>query len=520
MVRSQARSNSPKGLWGRLWPLVALCFLAAALGPKLIFDGGPGQNLSLAGGLWRLDYASARAGFFLSWLEIEGLKLTRLQSPLSLEAGRLRLEGLWRLKILSLWRKPVAQLAPGPLAERISAQNLRAEGQGFSLNLSDLEAGGLALAKAEDPNWPWVLKTVRFKDLSVQATDWKWRLAWLQGSGLGWPRTEALALGSLRGWSEDATAMELQIESLALRGLKSADLRALILTPPPLSTLPWLLSLCEELQAKAGSWRQNGRETLRLLEAVFSRQPQVGEGFSFSRQLKLELELEAMAKLFDSRLWADLRAAEGPRARLDFDLQAQYQSSNGVLTLKQARLWSPSLGHLSLGGRLTGLKLIRPWLSPSQLLFVNSLFLEELELDFQDTGLGDAVYRHLKNNFWPSASRAEIAQHMESLWLEPSLAQPRSERLLSNLPQLATEARAFIRQPQSLRLTAAPQEPFPLLALLATADYYDIIKQLNLTLEVNQRPPVALQLRSSLSEDQLPSSPQDLENMFEQNDRF
>jgi hypothetical protein len=127
-------------------------------------------------------------------------------------------------------------------------------------------------------------------------------------------------------------------------------------------------------------------------------------------------------------------------------------------------------------------------------------------------------YRYLDRAAFSRAPKRSTQANILEYFVAPLARILEDEAGLSNLPALLGEAEAFLARPARLALTAAPPEPLPPAASLANLDKYDILEKLRLTIQVNDRTPVAVGVASGVFHERLPSAPKPMERLFQEED--
>ncbi|MDL2226861.1 hypothetical protein LJB86_04320 [Deltaproteobacteria bacterium OttesenSCG-928-M10] len=475
---------------------------------------------------WDIDYDQARAGFLFRSAHITGLRLTPRNADLPLSAAEVNLEGLAAGKIISLIRAPsAARPAPAILAARVTVTDFRAGRDYLSLTVPECTAERLVLPADEEGRNQIPLLFARFslRDFSFKAGEGlNFRISRLEARDL-----KQETLGSLKISALDFAfdggggrpAEGLRLEALTMGRFKTEAAKRAFSGRLDAASLPWLLAACDTLDAAQAIWSRGGREALNIRRILFDFNTAGPSGtVNYVRCFDFRVDLTALGAGSGEAVWGDLVDIAGPVVDMSLDLEADFNRQTGQINLRQAALASPTLGRLEAGGRLTGMMLVRPWLTPSQLLFANSALLENLYIDYKDQGLAAGLYRHFDRTIFRDFTGRSTADNLMIHYVKHLAGLLKDEQGLANLPSLISEAEAFLARPEAAGLTAHPASPFPLIALLANPDYYDIIEKLRLTVQVNNRAPVAVAVHSGIFHERLPSSPKPMENMFDEDD--
>lgn len=528
----KAPSDSPDRIFfGRGRKFIWLLAVPAVL-LLLIFIFGPTLFLNLAltrlipdqtG--WAIDYDQARAGFLFRSARITGLRLTPVQADLPLAAAEVNLEGLAAGQIISLIRNPAAvRPATIELAARATVTDFRAGRTDLTLVVPEFTTEKLVLpADEEERNQiPILFARLALRDLSLKVGEGlNFRVGRLEARDLRRETLGSLKIGALDftfddgGWSAEG----LRLEALTMGRFKTEAVKRAYSGRLDATSLPWLLAACDTLDVAQAVWSHSGREALNIRRILFDFNTAGPDGaVTYVRSFDFRVDLAALGAVSGETAWGDLADIAGPAVDMSLDLEADFNRQTGQINLRRAALASPTLGHLEAGGRLTGMMMVRPWLTPSQLLFANGALLENLYIVYKDQGLAAGLYRHFDRTIFRDLSGRPTADNLMAHYIRPLAGLMEDERGLANLPALISEVEAFLERPEAVSLTASPVSPFPLIALLANPDYYDIIEKLRLTAQVGSRAPVGVAVHSGIFHERLPSSPKPMENMFDEDD--
>ncbi len=532
LANSGAPSNSdgPKKRRRRLWPpiLIAVVGLILALGPTIVLNVLLARIPATEGGP-TLEYGQARAGFLFRWITVTDLTVAHLAADESrtLAIDHLRLDNLSFFNVVGLLRDPFAPHPEArPLADDFSVQGLSLTRDGRRL-ASAKEVGGrdLVLApapagRAGSPLWFGKLDVL---DLDVQEPLARVELSRLEARGLGPEFLDGLTVRGLNlAWGpEGANRPNLNLGGLTLGGLDIEAVLRAVTEGEKLLPL-WVLSVCETLDLAQGVFTLGTREAVVVKSARFDYQEaDKGGGASFARTFDFSADLPALISLAEQPrdpFWSGLRDLAGDRVAGEMALRLDFNRHTGQAALKSARLEIPTLGRLELTGDLAGVKAMRPHLSPSQFLFgAGAWRLHGLSLTFADQGFMANYYRHLDRTVFRHAPQRPTPANIMEYFISPLARTLEDEAGFSNLPALVSETEAFLSRPARLSLTAAPAEPLSVTSL-ANLDKYDIIEKLCLTIQVNDRAPVAVGVASGVFHERLPSAPKPMENLFEEED--
>ncbi len=521
-----SKTLSPKTYF--LIAFLILVFLIVGLGPTLFLNLLLAKMIPAATGTV-VSYDRARAGLFLQSARIEGFRLEMpggAGRPQSFQASYLGLEGLSVTRLVRLLVSPES-LAAGPLflAEELRVENFRHQ-DGPTVN--SLEKGylrGLSLVRDHGLHEP----PVHFDKLEVGGLEYLaarpdqnyvLAISDLEARGLDSASLAELKIRALDWQPADQEAGEaptrISIGGLTVGGLKIEALSRTLAGGPGPSILWWVLSGSDSLElARAGLWR-GGNEALGLKSALFDYHEE-GPEISFVRRLEFSADLPSLAATSAEPLWSDFIDLFGRRPRGEVVIEYNYDRTARLALLQSARLELPDLGRLELGGSLAGVSALAPHSSPSQFLYdARNWRLSALALDFQDNGFMANYYRHLNRTVFEGRPGYQTVDNLMAEYIDPWARKLEYEEGLANLPALRSEVEVFLRRPERFRINCRPAEPLPL--LLANMDKYDIIDKLRLTLEVNDRAPVAVAVASGVFQERLPSSPRPMEKLFTEED--
>jgi len=510
----------------RLWPalLLSAVVLLFLLGPTLFL------NILLA---WvipglsgaAVSYDQARAGLFLNSASVDGLKVEFPDASGELqpfEAESLKVHGLAAGKLLRLIFRPES-LTAGPvfLAEDLRIKNFRQPAGPVQDRLDSLHLRGLSLLIAParfQPPLSFDKLEVEGLSLSLPGLERRLEISGLEARGLS---PDSLAELKVRGFSwrpENENAeppLSLDIAGLTVGGLKIEALGRMLSGGGEL--LPWwLLSGCDSLDMAQARLSREGKPALNLKSALFDFHEK-GPQSSFVRRLDFSADLPLLSGDSPEPLWADLRDLLGEQPQGSLSLEFVYDRAESLAALNSAALELDNLGRLDFSGRLTGVSPLPPHSSPSQLLYDSRLWrLAGLSATFEDHGFMANYYRHLNRTVFRGQPGYRTVDNLMDYFVRPLADNLEQEQGLANLPALLSEVEVFFRRPEKFRLAADPAVPLAL--SLANPDKYDIIEKLRLTLEVNDRAPIAVAVASGVFQERLPSSPRPLEKLFTEED--
>ena len=453
---------------------VANLILAAALfGPNLALRLYLDRFLPARTGL-AVSCRQAEADLLARGLTLEDLTLTS-EGQGRLTLGRLEISGLKLLNLLSA--------RPGlDLAETLDLADIH-----WANELGTLSAASLRVLGPK--------RTADETDLPFRRLD----LAGFKGEGPGPPARARFQVESLRLLNSGEFQADLAFQVSAETGLWTGEVRSLALDDVktafdrwlqgqgrPLALLPELL----QLRVDSGRLALDGQPALlvktarpepRFLFTKFS-----SEAISYGYFLELTLKPAVLSPA--APFWSNLADLAGDALDLELSLDLTFDPDEGAGQLRSLSLDGRNLGRLDLALELSGLG---PG-GASAAEFLAALAparLHSLSLAFQDQGFMTRYYAWLARAAgW---KEAEVPGRLKADFLAPLVEALAEEGLLANLPAVAEAARAFLDQPENLMLSAEPARPWPLASLVKTGGY-DIIKNLGMTLTVNDRPPVVI----------------------------
>lgn len=517
-----------------LFPLagaVILAFLVMALGPTIFLHLALSRLFSAESGL-NLSYGQVRAGFLFRSIRVVDLKIEDPDSaggPPLMVLGRLRLDGVatWNLIRLLLRSEEV------PSKPMFMAESLEIEGLGLrhglvAARLDEASARRLRLSlNPSSGEIPLMFDKLESRNLALSIDSVKLRFDRLEARDLS---REFLARLSFRnfyyGFDPDGpeSRVGFNLDALALGGLRLESLKG-ILTGETIGQVAWgFLAGCDNLDMVRGTFTRSGREALNIKSIFFDSVNQPSDAASFLRRMELEVDLPALSGDSADIFWADFRDIAGDRFQAGLTLEVDYHPATGRAELKTARLEAPELGRMEFAGALVGVAPVKSHHSPSQLLLSTANWrLERMEFSFEDWGLAANFYRHLDRTTFRDAPHRRSAINIIDNFIKRLARDLEYDQGLDNLPALVNEVEAFILRPRSLKLSAAPSPPLPLLPVinsltfmsLANQGKYDIIQKLRLTLAVNGRAPVFVAVASGVFKENLPLAPRPLENAFD-----
>ncbi|MDR1920244.1 MAG: hypothetical protein LBS31_00640 [Candidatus Adiutrix sp.] len=526
---------------------------AAAVLLVLAFYFGPGWTLrhflgsaALAGDSGpEFTFEKAGGSLFSRSAYVENLCLVRLNGA-SLAApvcfDSVRAEGLCLISLFKLWREDGghSRTRALPLARRLAVAGLKTDGGPMTLSLGEAIVEAPALPPSSgDPGLtaPLLFDKLLARNFFYGAEAGLGSFDRLEARGLTLTRLGSL---QMRGFNADlgGEAGAVAAADLTIGGL-DINLMALALTRGDFLSF---LRGCETLDLAQAVYTKNGQEALTVMNALFDRQEPAdgsgGQAAKYIRRISLRADLAALAPESGAQYWrrpdlAAIWAITNGALNLEAELELTRDAKAGTLELDQLRLSSPDLGQAVLRGRAVGVSSTRSWqalngrdLSLQKLMPALSELatwrLAGLSLEFSDQGLAAALYRHLdRTEFRDAPSRSSPANIM-SRYIAPTADKLEEEGGLANIPALINEIAAFINQPDSFKITAAPLKPLSLKRMLLMRfvynDKYDTIDKLRLTLQVNNRAPVSVATAPGVAYEKLPSSPQPLDDFFKEED--
>jgi hypothetical protein len=224
---------------------------------------------------------------------------------------------------------------------------------------------------------------------------------------------------------------------------------------------------------------KTARPEPRFLFTKFS-----SEAVSYNYFLELTAQPPVLGRA--SPFWSDLAGLLGEVLDLELSLDLTFDPWEGAGQLRSLSLEGPGLGRLDLACELSGLG---PGDDSGLLAALAPARLHHFSLAFQDQGFMVRYYARLAEAAgW---KEAEVPARLKEEFLTPLARDLAEEGGISNLPALAEAISAFLNQPENLIFSAEPARPWPL-ASLVKRNRYDIIKELGITLTVNDRPPVSV----------------------------
>ena len=454
----------------------ALLLTAYVLGPNLALRLGLGLLLPLKTGLTiSCDQADWRDGR----LFLENLTLTG-EDPGQLTIGQLT---VGRVEIFGL--KPLDLLWPRPgskLAELVEFGNIRWEIGGWLLTAPSLQV--------KWPRWPASETDLPFYQLD---------LAGLRGEGLGLPAAPEFQVRNLSLDSSVSHLTGLDFQAVTEAGLWTGEVKALKLDGfktaldrlsqnegRPWSLIPELL----HLHIDSGHLALEGRPVIEVRaanpEARFLFTQFSTEAVSHNYSLELTFTPSNLAPV--DIFWPNLAGLTGEPLDLDLTLDLTLDPQERAFQLRSLGLDVRNLGRLDLAAELSGLGHEGGSLAEI-LVALYPASLHSLSLAFQDQGLIGRYYAWLAEaGGW---DEAESPARIKAELLVPLVEALEAEGALANLPALAAAVETFLDQPEYIMLSAGPAQPL-LLARLVKMDRYDIIEKLEITLTVNDQPPVAV----------------------------
>ena len=454
---------TPRPAWARFkFPALGAALAVAAL---LLVLNAPGLALRfyLSHILPRqsgLDVAYARASLENSALFLENLTLT---GP---DLGRLALD----LELRDFRPLVFFRSRPGlDLADLVVLRGVRWEREDWTFQAPEI--------KVVRPRWP------------VDEADMPFNLVLAQDPhGGGRPEAPQFQAKGLILGHRDLALEDLRFQLTTEAGVWTGEVKSLKL---------------DDFQSALDRWVQSGGRPWALLPELFHLRASAGRleldgqpvilvrtALPETRHLFTKFSPHSVSYSYFLALWLDpellpgaFRAELGGRPLdLELALDLTFDPEGGALELRSLSLDEPNLGRLDLAAELSGLG---PW-GDSLHEFVGGLFparLHSLSLAFQDQGFMAWSYARLA--LMEGWSEAEVPDRLkEELWASLPEAQ---EETGAGLFLLAGEAEAFLDHPENLIISLEPARP-QVLARLVKMDGYDIIKNLGLTLTVNDRP--------------------------------
>ncbi len=535
MTKSGALSKS-KSKW-KFFLLFLLLLIAATL------TFGPGLSLKFI--LARiakqpgveLSYADAQASFLFRSIGIENLHLKTTAGFFNLD--QLALDGFsiftaW--KIYSTFRVTLEARAaasldeansfqseltsnasgaeePLSLAQSIDLKNFHFKTANSTGEVEKLSGRDLSLNIFTKPS----LEDISFAELNIQGLSFQdktgGKFSFKHFEAEDWASKKVgriylsdLRLNVLRLWPGQINLFELTMEDVNDNFFDAIAAREHNLTPLR------LLNVCQTLALQNATWQTaEGNEVIALPSMSFGKEVRQDNSEAYNRRLNFRINLDELPlEMLQSSWWFTLSAIFKPQLNGELALTVSYQSPLELFRLEELKLDLPQEGTLSLTGDLTGVAPLKSHFSPSQIIFGASTWrLQKAEIYFQNKGFMANYYRYLT---------ASLGYHNPALGpflLKKALVTPwQKEAALEDLPALLSEVDEFFKAPESLRLKAQP-EPAALVLALAKLDKYAILKKLNLSLQVNERPALKITTKDSLPFGSLPNeSAEPMENAF------
>ena len=498
--------------------VAALLILALVLGPTVFLNLALTRFIPQQTG-WAIEYDQARAGLLFRSARITGLRITEQLNGIPMSADEVRMESLSAIDIVNIIRNPAApRPAPVELAARITVTGFKSGTDYLVASVPEIVAEKLTMpATKEDERYQIPLLFTRFslRDFLLVAEDnLNFKIGRFEARDLKQDALGSLKISALN--FDVASGEGLQIGAVTVGNFKIEAIRRAISGRLEANSWPWILAICDTLDLAQAAWLHQGVEAINIRRILFDFN--TAETTTYLRQCDFSANLAAIsAASYDSE-WYDVMEITGPKVDMSLNLELAFNQQTGVMTLRRAAMESPSLGRLEVGGRLTGLNMVKPWLTPSQIFFANNVLLEICYISYYDQGLSASLYRYLDRTVFTDLPKRPTSDHLMADYVKPWIRALENEQGLANLPAIQSEIAAFLEQPGHLSLMTDPPTPFPLVALLANQDYYDIIEKLRLILVVNQRAPLTVAVHSGVFNERAPSSPKPMENLFEEED--
>lgn len=537
-ANSEAGSKSKRPKL-RLIAALSVLILAAAFvaGPTVFLHILLNSMFPPESGL-SLSYGRARAGLLFTSLSVSDITVQGLEPGAGLPVlsiKSLRLDGVSGKNLIKYFRRGETPLdAPLFLAAEADIDDIELKSPLFQAALA--KAGLRRLTAApENPGEPpfrfdrFEARRLRYGLLGPGASE-SLTIEHLEARNLGPDvlgglSVKQVALSHKESGPGGDVDLGGSLGGLTLGGLKLGIMRQAARSDDAVQIAWWLLTGCDALDLAQLSFSVDQVEALAVRSAVFDSIAQ-GPRVNYIRRLDFSLNPAFAAEKSRSPFWRDLADIVGPELTGEIALDLDYAAVSGETVFKSVRLAAEDLGRLELSGRLTGVSTARARHSPYQILYgANTWRLENLSLDFTNSGLAKAVYAHLDRSVFWDRPPGRTAAGLMAEYVRPVAGRLEREGGLANLPSVVDEIESFLNRPEHLRLVSAPKPPLTMVALnltgpasLANIDKYDIIEKLNLTLEVNQRAPLAVAVASGLFEERMPAGPRPMNNHFERRD--
>ncbi|MDR2935705.1 MAG: hypothetical protein LBV70_07555 [Candidatus Adiutrix sp.] len=461
----------------RLLALVSVLALANLILAAAIF----GPNLALR--LYLERFLPARTGLAVTCRRAEASLLAR---GLTLDGLTLDGEGLGRLtfgrlEISGLNLLNILTARPGrDLAETLSLTDLH-----WVREKGTLAADSLRVRR---PN-----RQAAETDPPFQRLD----LAGLRVEGPGPPASARFQVNNLEILNSGELQADLGFQVSAAAGLWTGEVRSLALDSVNAVADRWLqgegriLDLWPELlQLRVDS----GRLALDGRPAVLVKTARPEPRFLFtkfspaavSRNYFLELSIRPEVLGRTAPFWSDLADLAGGVLDLELSLDLTLDPWERAGQLRNLSLEGRGLGRLDMAFELSGLGPVGNS-AAEYLAALAPARLHSLSLAFKDQGFMARYYAWLaKAGGW---KEAEVPARLKADFLAPIFQALAKEGGFSNIPAWAEAVGAFLDRPENIMLSAGPARPWPLASLVKTGGY-DIIKELGMTLTVNDRPPL------------------------------
>ena len=492
--------------------------LALTLGPSLVLNlaliylpdmGGP-----------KVSYTKAEAGFLFRTISITGLDTAPIANkPWRITAGAVKLQGISVINTIQ-WLLDPQSRPPSTLSlvQDLSIQDLAvvgSTGQKQKISMSQATIQNLSWNGSNPNTLPVAFTEVNLTNMKGKAGLIDLNFGELLLKDLG---ADSLSLKiSDLFFKNMANQTELKFQNMALRKVHTTDIVGMLQGTITLGPW-WVISALPQLELNEAIYTKGGKEQLALTttHSKSSRDKNNPDSLdTFHRFLKFKVgskQLENWLKLAPQ--W-NLKDIFGPHLAGKLTLSWGYkEGSKGRFKLQKAVIDLNNLGILNMSGDFYGVKKLNPHLDSTQLLFSAMKWeIANLSIAYKDHGLTKKLYALLDKTVFINQPQGKTASKIQTQYLNPWLESLQPEAALDILPTLKAELSTYLRQPKSFMVTINPHRPLLLLTSI-NMNIVDLIKKINITVQVNERPPLAITAHNTgLIKKQI-KIPQPLKNLF------